>query len=831
MRSYLLLCVFLLSFACVAQSQIAAVGDLNGDGKPDVVVGNGNLNTVSIFINNGNGTLAATRFLAVSRAVTGVVLADFNGDGHLDILVWDQPGLELLLGDGTGNFAAAVPVATGGLSVDVAPVVADFNGDGIPDIAFGSGAVEILFGNGHGGFSAPQTRRIALEGAFVQNLFLTDANHDGKPDLVFAGEIGVSAFVCYLALSNGDGTFTSTALREGVFSGGSGCAPTPDLNGDGNSDIRSQFTYFYGDGQGHILYTQPRINSSKVADGIAVDFDHNGTTDLVQARTANGIAYFPGNGHGGFGDPITVSPSQDFIIAVADLNGDGFPDLVLQDPLTHAVSFFINNVVTPASIATSSTTGVTASAATGSATAPVTLIATVGSLNAGSPSGAGTVTFSEGATTLGTAPVDLYGIAALDFTFAPGLHNVNAAFNGALDPSTNTQFAASSSFTPVAVAVNPGAAAAAVPNITLATSLTPARQLNPVTLTATVTPSAPSASAPSGNVVFKADGNVLGVAALQGTTAQLPSDALGRVVFPTAGLHNIQAIYGGDATFPPATSATVVEDIRAFNAVRSASSVQLTLTPSTVAVNQLVTLRATLAGVANPPAKFIYRVNGDFLADALQNPPFPPGFAPTAQGTYIISAEYPGDAVNVPATASVTLVVGNAGGDFSVSASPSAATIKAGQTASFTLTVAPINGMNSPVTFSCSGLPAVSSCAFSPASVTPNGAPVSTTLTITTTAPTSTAALVTGLRPWTFAWPLGVVVVGFLLIGRDKAVAKRRFSLTGGMALALCMVGCGGGGSKPPVTNIGTPPGAYSITVNATSGASHTAALSVTVTP
>ncbi|HZI58028.1 MAG TPA: Ig-like domain repeat protein, partial [Verrucomicrobiae bacterium] len=591
-----------------------------------------------------------------------------------------------------------------------------------------------------------------------------------------------------------------------------------------------QFSIFFGDGSGGLFYTQPRINSSKVADGIAVDFDHNGTTDLVQARTPTGLAYFPGNGHGGFGDPITVSPSQDAILAVADLNGDGLPDLVMQDVITNAVSFFINNVAAPASMATSSTTAVTASPATGNTAAPVTLIATVNSLNAGSPS-TGTVTFSEGATTLGSAPVNIYGIAALDFTFAAGLHNVNAAFNGVLDPSTNTQFAASSSTAPVAVFVNPGAPPAAVPNITLSTSLTPARQLNPVTLTANVTPSAPNASAPSGTVVFKADGDVLGSVALQGATATLPSNGLERLVFPTAGLHNVQAVYGGDATFPAATSATLVEDIRAFNAVRTATSVQLTLTPSTIAVNQLVTLHATVVGVANPPAQFIYRVNGDFLAFALQNPPFPAGFTPTAQGTYTISAEYPGDAVRAPSTASVTLVVGNPGGDFTVSASPSGATVKAGQSATFTITVNPVNGMSSAVNFSCSGLPAASSCTFSPASVTPGGSPASTTLTLNTTAPQSTAAPVARLHPGTFAWQIGIVF-GLLLAGnvRARGKARHRWSVFAGLAFMLLTVSCGGGGTtKNPV--IGTPPGTSTVTVSATSGVSHTAPLTLTVTP
>ncbi|HEY2169011.1 MAG TPA: Ig-like domain repeat protein, partial [Candidatus Angelobacter sp.] len=561
-------------------------------------------------------------------------------------------------------------------------------------------------------------------------------------------------------------------------------------------------------------------------------FDHNGTTDFVQARTPTGIAYFPGNGHGGFGDPITVSPSQDFIIAVADLNGDGFPDLVLQNGITKTVSFFMNNVVAPASVATSSTTAITASAATGTASAPVTLIANVSSLNAGSPNGVGTVTFTEGSTTLGTATVDIYGNAALDFTFAAGLHNVNAAFTGVLDPSTNTLFAPSASFSSVAVAVNPGAPAAAVPNVVVATSINPARQLNPVVFTANVTPSAASTSSPGGSVVFKADGDVLGSSPLLGTTARLPVDALSQVVFPTVGLHNITATYGGDASFPPATSATLVEDIRSLTAVRTPSSVHLTasLFP---APTQVFSLNATVVGVSNPPSKFIYRVNGAFLAMAPQNSPNPILFTPQFQGSYTITAEYPGDAVLAPSTAATTVVVGNPNGDFSIDASPASATIKAGQTATFTVTITPANGLNSPVAFACSGLPAASSCTFSPASVTLNGSPVSTTLTISTTAPGAAAVPFAGLRPWTFvSWSLATML-GFLMV-RTGALGKnaRRYSVVFGcVALLLCLVSCGGGNGPQQNPSNGTPPGPATITVTATSGTSHSAALNIIVTP
>jgi len=644
------------------------------------------------------------------------------------------------------------------------------------------------------------------------------------------GNIRLGQPVCYVALNNGPAGFITGKLENGQ-----NCTVSPDLNGDSIPDYPSQFITFFGDGQGGSLYSLLRINSIKLADGIPVDFDHNGTTDFVQAEgLAPGIRYYPGNGHGGFGDPITISTSTSGVLAIADLNGDGFPDLVLQDPLNPAnISVFLNPGTTPVSIATASQTQLSASAATASTAAPVTLIANVSSLNAGSPNGVGTVTFTEGSTTLGTATVNIYGNAALDFTFAAGLHNVNAAFAGVLDPSTNTLFAPSGSTSPVAVAVNPGAPPAAAPKITLATSLTPARQLNPVTFTANVTPSAPSASSPGGSVVFKADGDVLGSAPLQGTTARLPIDALGQVVFPTAGLHNIQAVYGGDVAFPPATSATLVEDVRSFTAARTASSVHLTASLFPNAPSQTFVLNATVIGVSNPPSKFIYRVNGAFLALAPQNSPNPVFFAPQFQGTYTISAEYPGDAVLAPSTATTTLVVGNPTGDFNIAASPSSATIKAGQTATFTITISPVNGMNSPVTFACSGLPAASSCTFSPASVTPNGGPVSTTLTLSTTAATSAAVPFAGLHRWGLtSWSLGIVF-GFFVVGMNTSGknARRYSAIFGVIALVLLVVSCGGGNGTQTKQTVGTPPGASNITVTATSGTSHSAALNITVTP
>ena len=244
-------------------------------------------------------------------------------------------------------------------------------------------------------------------------------------------------------------------------------------------------------------------------------------------------------------------------------------------------------------------------------------------------------------------------------------------------------------------------------------------------------------------------------------------------------------------------------------------------------------LNATVVGVSNPPSKFIYRVNGAFLALASQNSPNPVFFTPQFQGSYTISAEYPGDAVLAPSTATTTLVVGNSNGDFSMDASPTSATIKAGQTATFTITINPVNGMSSPVTFACSGLPAASSCTFSPASLTPSGAPVSTTLTVSTTAASSLATPIASLRPWIFtSWSLGIVF-GFLVVGMNNRgkITRRGSAIFGVIALALLVVSCGGGGNgTQTTTTTGTPPGTFSITVTANSATSHSAALNIAVT-
>jgi len=135
-----------------------AVGDFNGDGKPDLAVANTHTNTVSLLIGNGDGTFGAPMSIAAGASPASVVAADFNEDGKLDLAVanLNNPSgcVSILLGTGNGGFQP--PVSYGKGSAD-ALVVGDFNAGGKPDLAVANGdyGVSILLGAGNGAFGPP----------------------------------------------------------------------------------------------------------------------------------------------------------------------------------------------------------------------------------------------------------------------------------------------------------------------------------------------------------------------------------------------------------------------------------------------------------------------------------------------------------------------------------------------------------------------------------------------------------------------------------------------------------------------------------------------------
>ena len=280
----------------ILQLSDMALGDVNGDGAPDIVVSSslasGNL-SVLLNANNASGNFAAAQLFPVKMSVSSFYLADFNRDSKLDVVLggalceWTGPNptgepltavtgcMTFIPGAGDGTFSVPLSVPLnrspfttemanradrGRYSENVAP---DVNGDGILDVVFGGGEalgnlLHVRLGNGDGTFST--TAWVASPGAAVgvqplSVLFpdatgatgavvVDDFNGDGVMDIATAHAGGNSPGRVALLTGTTPGQFASsrifpvleTPYTGGSFSGGNVLATYPMTLGDFNND-------------------------------------------------------------------------------------------------------------------------------------------------------------------------------------------------------------------------------------------------------------------------------------------------------------------------------------------------------------------------------------------------------------------------------------------------------------------------------------------------------------------------------------------------------------------------------------------------------------------
>jgi hypothetical protein len=170
-------------FYAGANPTAIAVGDFNGDGKPDVVVAD-NGSPISVLLNNGDGT-----FTRVTTNMSGlsVAVADFNGDGKLDVAFFGLTTLGIAFGNGDGTFSPATIYALkNGLPISIA--IGDFNGDKSPDVAIAmlnDSAIQLFSNNGDGTFTDDGEIPTCGNPA---SIVVADFNRDGNQDMAVACE-------------------------------------------------------------------------------------------------------------------------------------------------------------------------------------------------------------------------------------------------------------------------------------------------------------------------------------------------------------------------------------------------------------------------------------------------------------------------------------------------------------------------------------------------------------------------------------------------------------------------------------------------------------------
>ncbi len=270
-----------------------AVGDFNGDGKPDIAVLTYVGATVVILLGHGDGTFTAAPLTpTVGGNPNSIAAGDLNGDGKLDLVVSSYNTLSVLLGKGDGSFSAIAPPAVGSQPGGV--FLVDLNRDGKLDIVLGNGTspyVSILLGHGNGTFSAP-TSPAAPTGPFA----VMDVNRDGKLDLAFAegNAPGFAQTTISVLLGAGNGQFTAGPPSPVVDNGLTG-GLLADLNGDGKLDYAAQggyphdvYEFFLGDGHGTFnLTTTFDVSNNGSGPLVAADFNGDGRLDLATINEMN----------------------------------------------------------------------------------------------------------------------------------------------------------------------------------------------------------------------------------------------------------------------------------------------------------------------------------------------------------------------------------------------------------------------------------------------------------------------------------------------------------------------------------------------------------------
>jgi hypothetical protein len=839
------------SLPAQSNSSQMAVGDFNGDGKQDLVFSTGYL------LGNGDGTFGSP--VSLPSGIHSLALGDWNNDGYEDlaaVIGTQQPdsstsyglyvltssssgfsteptliangyqdtllqarvlpgssnldliaslaggGFAVFNGNGNGAFSGPLSYANLGSFGIVPGAFADLNGDGIPDLV-GSTEAEFTaaYGNPDGTF---QGSPMTVTGS---NLATTtaDINGDGLMDVIVRDTTSTNAPQVYLG--NGSGRFTPVAAGSTASAGDrGGLLISADFNGDGRPDLVSifrgvgiypscggscpqpaQLTSYLSNGNGSLTYVTQTTTAFQVVTGaVRGDFNGDGKQDLVltyndQFSDGGGAVFLAGKGDGTFADPkaIGLLGNAPTAVAVADLNNDQKLDLVVADQSGTVASLLGN--------------------------------------------GDGTFTPVSSPLPVSVTAMDL---ADVNGDQIPDLICVNGASGGELEVlagAGNGTFSATPSFT-TALSGSPTTPAVGDLNgdglldigVLYSSDMDSSYHL--------------SAFLNQGSWNFSAAANDYWTAP-QNPSFSNTAPSLALVKANNSAVSTGQKQYL-DALIP--TGLTIVTLLNQNNPApvpMQTTAIALSASAATAAQGGDLTFTASVTPATATGTVTFFDGSTALGTNALSSGTATMSTSSLATGSHSITASYSGDAMNAPATSSATSVSITAP-TYNVVANPASLTIAQGSTGSTTINVTPVGAYNGTVTLRCSGLPANSTCTFSPAmlSFTGSGQPAAqtTTLTIATNVSVTSASLrepgIGGTADLFFA-SLFLLPTAFLSGLRRK---WRRIQLMLILILSCVGLSLSGCSSGNKMTSAVTPMGTSTISIS-TSGSGPSANLIVTV--
>lgn len=855
----------------------SVLGDFNGDGKVDIVVDNQQDNNAELYLGNGDGTFNSPSLIniAPSNSPPSIMMAnDFNLDGHLDILFGHNDnrgtGISLLLGNGDGTFQTVQNYLVSGFSGVTA--VGDFNGDGAPDallvdngeqfitillnqtpppitvspssLSFGdqllgtnsSALLVKVVNNG----AAAATVGVAVSGDFAQT-----SNCPVSPATL------APATSCNISV-----TFkpTATGVRNGsvvVSDNLPGSPQTVALTGTGVAPIATL-------GSTSIAFSSQMVGTSSTSQ--AVSLTNTGTAPLLSLSVT-----------------ITGANSSDY----SQTNNCG-ASLAINANCAINVTFkptASGTRISAVSISDDAANSPQSISLTGTGVAPVATLSaplTFSSQPVGTTSASQNVTL----TNTGNAALTISSIAVTGTNSGDFSQTNNC-------PASTSTLTAGANCT-VAVIFSPTATGTRNASVTFTDDAGSSPQV--VALTGTGAADSPVASLSTTTLAF---GNQL--VATSSAVQAVTITNTGNVALTISGITitgtnsgefsetnacgaslGVNASCKINVTFTPGTigakSASVSITDNAANSPQAVSLTGTGIAPAlTLSANSLTfagqlittastaqTITATNSGTA-PLTISSVAISGTNSGDFSQTNTCPAAnstlaagakctinvtFTPAATGARAATLSITDNASGSPHTVALS----GTGTDFALAAASgnncpqggnctTSATIKAGQTATWDLQVAPVDGFNGVVALSCTGAPTSTTCAVSPSSVPPNS---STNYAFSVTVSNTANAVVIPLPGTLPAPPLLRIVFGcaiaalmltLLAAKLRSSSSPLKWALAPASALLLfCVVysgGCGGGPTGPPPP---PPPTNAVLTITgASAGVNRTVNLSLTV--